>query len=254
MTPVLHTTITGHGQPIVLLHGFLSSSHYFHRLRRYLEADFQVITVDLLGFGLSPKPAGDYTYESHVKAIHNTLKHYKISVPVALIGHSTGALIAQRYARVHPDEVRAVVLFNPPLFLSPEQAIRVYLDSPGHYQKLLYSPQKHLYWRLLKSLPRNISRFRPAINLADVLRASRAGREETFTHVISRAELVDDLMATRQPTILIVGKKDRPIYQENLRRLTLPSTTTVQLVDSNHFFSANRPEESAKVIKSHLLQ
>ncbi|HEV8323741.1 MAG TPA: alpha/beta hydrolase [Myxococcota bacterium] len=47
--------------PLLLLHGFPTASHDFHRVLPALEARHRVVMLDLLGFGLSDKP-DDYSY------------------------------------------------------------------------------------------------------------------------------------------------------------------------------------------------
>jgi len=47
----------GKGHPILLLHGFDSSSLEFRRIYQSLKRNFQVIAPDLLGFGFTPRCA-----------------------------------------------------------------------------------------------------------------------------------------------------------------------------------------------------
>ena len=58
----IHVVEDGHhaGPPIVLLHGFAGSLHWFDRLAPLLAPERHVIRVDLLGHGGSEKPASGY--------------------------------------------------------------------------------------------------------------------------------------------------------------------------------------------------
>ncbi len=48
--------------PIVLLHGYPTSSFDFREMIKFLEDDYFVATLDFPGFGFSDKPQGDYSY------------------------------------------------------------------------------------------------------------------------------------------------------------------------------------------------
>lgn len=223
-------------------------------MRRRLSKTHQIITIDLLGFGQSPKPNTAYTYKEHVAAVRQSLEVLHLDTPFTLIGHSTGALIALRYARLFPDNVKTLQLFNPPIFTDEKQALATYKASGHHYRGLLLSKYRHLYWKALNLLPRNLSRTRSELNLADALRASRPAREGTFKNVITASEFFSDLQQIPQETLLVIGKRDRPIYQENIRAHTLPSNVNVQLVKTAHHTLVRAPRLSEQLIRAHLLQ
>src|SRR5690625_6511557 len=48
-----HLLTGGHGEPLVLLHGFNADSDHFTRVGRHLQTRFRVIAPDLPGFGLT---------------------------------------------------------------------------------------------------------------------------------------------------------------------------------------------------------
>ena len=52
------TGTRGGGEPIVLLHGFPTSSHLWARMAGCLPEGHRVLVVDLLGFGRSDRPRG----------------------------------------------------------------------------------------------------------------------------------------------------------------------------------------------------
>lgn len=249
----MHNKIAGDGEPIVLLHGFLASSHYFSILQKKLARTNKVIAIDLLGFGKSPKPRLVYTYEAQVQALHATIEHLKIDRPFTLIGHSMGALIAARYALIYPDEVRTVQFFNPPLFISPDQAIEAFRATGPHYRAMLHSPGRRIFWTGIKLLPRK-PMWRKPINLTDSLRASYEARETSYRRVILATEFFDDLARLSPRALLVVGRRDRLIYQENLRTIQLQPGVSLQFVDTDHHTPVKAPVLTERLIRSHLLQ
>ncbi len=250
---LLHSHISGQGDTIVLLHGYLSSGQYFKRLQKRLTVDHRVIALDLLGFGQSPKPKVDYTYSDHMVAIRATLQHLGIT-HYALLGHSMGALIALRYATQHPTDVRKILLFNPPLFTDREQMAATHLSTGRRYRILLYSRGKRLYWMTLRLVPRRYSRRRKPINFTDMISMNRHAREGSYHHVIGGATPFDDLRVVTMPTLLAVGLHDRDIYLDNLQGRTFPQHVTISKIDADHHPIVRKLDMTESLIRSYLLE
>ena len=53
--------VSGHGNPVTMLHGFPTSSIEWQGVLGALQAEHRVLAADFLGFGLSDKPAGLYS-------------------------------------------------------------------------------------------------------------------------------------------------------------------------------------------------
>jgi len=249
---VLHSEVSGSGAPFVLLHGYLSSSHYFKRLRASLERSHTVIALDLLGFGKSPKPKLSYTYQDHIDAIEYTLEHLSIQKPYILLGHSMGALVALRYAITHPAEIGKLLLFNPPLFKDRAQMTAEHLASARHYRLMLYSRARHALWPLLKLVPRNATKRRTTINFTDTVRMSKAAREGSYHNVIGDAEVFENLAKLTVPTLLVNGVRDRRIYAKNLQAWAPPAVVDLRIVDADHHMIVRDQELSLQLIENHI--
>lgn len=248
----LYVQISGSGAPVVFLHGYLSSSIYFRPMRRRLNKTNQVITVDLLGFGSSPKPKKAITHDEQVEAIRRALKTCGIKAPFTLIGHSMGALIAIRYAHKHPDDIQSLQLFNPPMFSHKEEATRSIKATGVHYRLLFHSPWRRTFWRVLKALPRMPATARFALNLTDILRASYQAREGSYTNIVA-TNFFADIQTISQPALLVVGSRDRRTYRENLLvHRPLPSNIDVKLVNTGHHTLVTTPNLAEKLIRTHL--
>ncbi len=104
----LNVALAGEGPPVVLLHGFPQTHLMWSAVAQDLRKDFQVIAVDLRGYGDSDKPdaTAPETYSKRnmaadIVAIAAQLGHERF----ALIGHDRGALVAVRAALDHPETV-----------------------------------------------------------------------------------------------------------------------------------------------------
>ena len=114
----------GQGPPVVLLHGFGGSMWQWEYQQADLSARHRVITLDLLGSGLSDKPAIDYGPDQLVDSFRGFLEALHIE-RASLVGNSMGAGLAIAFALTYPDRVDRLVLISG---LPPE--IESKLTSP----------------------------------------------------------------------------------------------------------------------------
>lgn len=103
--------VSGDGPSLVLIHGFSLDMRMWAPQVEALSRDHTVIRYDLRGFGQSSLPSGEY---DHCADLDAHLAHLAVTKPI-LVGLSLGANIALRYATLHPDNVRALVLAAPGL-------------------------------------------------------------------------------------------------------------------------------------------
>ena len=251
---LLHSTISGDGETIVMLHGYLSSSQYFKHIREKLNPDYRIVTLDLLGFGRSPKPRIDYTYDDHISAVHNTLTMLGITKPYILLGHSMGALVAARYATQYPDDISRLILFNPPLFTHTKQMIEVHKATGRHYDIMLYSKGRFILWPIIRAIPRNRSLRRRAINFSDTVAMSPRAREGSYKNILGGATIFTDLKHAPMPILLVNGKYDRVVYQQNLQGRQLPKQVQLTTIESGHHPLARDVDLAESIIRSYLLK
>jgi pimeloyl-ACP methyl ester carboxylesterase len=81
------------GQTIVLVHGFLGSTHWFDRLAPLLAEDFRVIRTDLIGHGASSDIEGGYSPDAQGRVLTRVLDYLGVTGGT-LLGHSLGADVA----------------------------------------------------------------------------------------------------------------------------------------------------------------
>jgi pimeloyl-ACP methyl ester carboxylesterase len=107
-------TATPNGATIVLLHGKNFCAATWSDTARGLAADgYRVIAPDQIGFCKSSKPSG-YQYSFHaMAALTAALLDQAGAGKVVLIGHSTGGILATRFALLHSQRVSKLVLVNP---------------------------------------------------------------------------------------------------------------------------------------------
>jgi len=115
----LHKGIdSGSGPLVVLLHGIGSSSAAWKRFVPLVQDNCRVVSFDLLGFGQSAKPDWiDYSVDDHAQAVIRSIKALKPSEPVILVGHSMGCLVAAHVAKLEPQLIKQLILYEVPLYV-----------------------------------------------------------------------------------------------------------------------------------------
>ncbi|HMI09398.1 MAG TPA: alpha/beta hydrolase [Candidatus Saccharimonadales bacterium] len=229
----------GDGEVIVLLHGFLASSSYWSKLQPLLtNSGYRVVTIDLLGFGHAPKPKNlQYTYDDHVTYLHKIFGDLNLS-KFTLIGHSMGALIASRYALLHPD-LNALILLHPPLYKNTQEAQNTLRSTGKHYRFFLDSRFRELGWIAMRVLP--FTRISPH---------GRAAREGSLRNVIESAQIFDDLEQMTTKTLLVIGSKDRHQYLTNITLFPLSRSVTISRHNVNHHSPFYKPNLVHDIVRT----
>lgn len=183
---------TGHGDPMILLHGLGSSRAVWDPIVPSLAERFDVIAVDLPGFGSSPPlPRGvEPTPAALAAAVIDLLNEHGIEQP-HLVGNSLGGWIAVEMAKT--SAARSLTLISP----------------AG-----LWARDAPLYCRASLRLSRGLARHaRPVLSR---LVASRPGRFLVFGQMYGRpAEL-----SPSQARGAIQGMGQCPGFDATLRATT----------------------------------
>lgn len=244
----LYATVNGNGPVVVLLHGYMSDRHYWDKLAAQLTAEYTVVAVDLQGFGRSPKPKdpAQYSFEQQALSLERTLAELGVKRPFILIGHSMGALVAATYAYLRSDHICHLILSNMSIFLDPTETRQQLSSTSRLYQTLLYKPQGRLLWPVIKtSLPLLKKGYRELRNMTKYhSHASRQGALSAIENTDAKV-LLERLTV---PTDLIIGLKDRAMYQKNITGITLPKNVILHYVPTGHHTPVQHPEFLVKLL------
>jgi pimeloyl-ACP methyl ester carboxylesterase len=116
----LHYVIGGHGDPVVLLHGWPETWYAWHKVLPALAKNYTVVAPDLRGLGDSSKPLTGYDGRTLAEDIHQLVTKLGFKT-IFLVGHDWGTQVAYSYAAAHPTEVKrlAVMELTIPGFAPP---------------------------------------------------------------------------------------------------------------------------------------
>ena len=117
----------GTGPVVVMAHGTPSWSWDWTHAVKTLRATHRVIAADMLGFGLSDRPAPavfPYTLEAHTGVLRDLLRHLNVD-RFALVVHDFGGPVALPLAVEAPHRVTSLTVMNSwawPLSVNPDFA------------------------------------------------------------------------------------------------------------------------------------
>src|SRR4051812_20008327 len=106
---------------VVLVHGYGEHiGRYEHVAQALVARNCAVVGPDHIGHGRSDgEPALVADFEPVVDDLRAVVQDARGELPVVMLGHSMGGLIAIRYAQRHRDDLAGLVLTAPAVGLSP---------------------------------------------------------------------------------------------------------------------------------------
>lgn len=108
-----HVLEGGHGENLVLLHGFNADADHFTRVARHLSRYFRILAPDLPGFGETEIDGPlDYRIAAQAERVLQWMDAAGVQ-HCYLGGSSMGGYVAAEVARRAPDRIRALWLLAP---------------------------------------------------------------------------------------------------------------------------------------------
>jgi 3-oxoadipate enol-lactonase len=108
----------GEGEPLVLLHGFGSSTRDWELQIPLFSERYRVVVIDFRGFGRSTRDQGPHCVEQFASDTLAVLDHLKID-RFRLLGYSMGGATAFQIGAQVPERIQRLVLVNTqPSFLA----------------------------------------------------------------------------------------------------------------------------------------
>lgn len=127
----LHYVRAGEGPPVVLLHGWGSTSFMWRKLMTLLAESYTVVAPDLRGIGDSDKPEGGYEKLSLARDVNGLVERLELG-PVRLVGHDLGGPVAYLYAAALEAPVERLAMLETVLFGVPFELDPRIVQPPWH--------------------------------------------------------------------------------------------------------------------------
>jgi pimeloyl-ACP methyl ester carboxylesterase len=107
----IYYEIHGDRSPLLLLHGFGSSTANWREFVPELAKHYQVINIDLRGHGRSTNPGNQFTHRKAADDILMLMNHLNLG-RVKAMGMSSGGMALLHLAKDNPGRVEAIVLIG----------------------------------------------------------------------------------------------------------------------------------------------
>lgn len=231
--------VAGKGPALVLIHGFSLDMRTWQPQFEALATDFTVIRYDLRGFGRSSEPCTEY---DHCADLAQLLDHLEIERPL-LVGLSLGANIALRYATLHPDEVRALVLASPGLPGHVWNAVRPPEAALAHARAQGVEAAKE-FW-LGHEMFVSLNDYPHARAEVAKIVGDYSGWHWRETDMQApAAPIIPQLEHIRVPALVVSGDRDVAGYREIAQRIadTVPGASLLRLETVGHMLNLEQPE------------
>jgi pimeloyl-ACP methyl ester carboxylesterase len=242
----LNYKIVGKGPVVVMLHGLAGTSQYFDRITKYLP-DHQIVSIDLLGFGKSPKPKNiQYTVEDHVDAIASTLENINIKTPYVMLGISMGALLALEYAKKYPKYISKIILVSPTIYSSPVVAKKK-IDETRAPNILMFGPVAKFACKNICSRQKLAQKINPVVMrhipkdvAKTVCEHSWESYSRSMQNIVINQPKQDITNISDIPLYIIYDKKDNLIEQDLIQDIARHSRRAeIVHVDGGHGMLVN---------------
>ena len=216
---------------VVYLHGWGQNIEMMKPVADPFSDDFNIVIIDLPGFGLSSEPTYVWTLYDYVECIKTLLDSLNIEEPI-LVGHSFGGKISLLYASMYP--VKKLVLFASPFKKEIKKeslklkTLKTLKKVPG-IKKLEGFAKKH-------------------IGSTDYKNASEHMRKIMVEHV--NLDLTNEVKKIKCPTLLLWGTSDDAVPVERAYELeSLINDAGVVIYDNcTHYAYLERLNQTINVL------
>ena len=230
----------GKGKAVLLLHGWGDSQQTFSRLVKDLSAKYEIITVDLPGFGASQSPDKAWQLEDFSNFLNEFVRKAKIGSLYAIVGHSNGGAIAiQALASKQLKSEKLILMASSGIRTgsSLRKIIFQIIAKTGNLATI-WMPERYRL-ALRKSL----------YNTAGSDYLAVPHMEETFKNIVRR-DGQKEASELNLPVLLIYadGDNDVPLSHGKIYDRIIKDSKLVIIPEAGHFVHHDQPEDVYKEI------
>ena len=243
--------LCGTGEPVIFLHGAGAGAVTWYPSIHTISKNFQVLALDIVGYGESDKPDAPYNRAYFSKWLNDFLKELKIA-KAQIVGLSQGGAIALQFAIDHPEKVDKLVL----------------VDAAGLGAKVSFWPLLGMLWMnyfpssmanrfnspylLHNPTTRDPNHIGYSIEVLQSKGGKNAFKQGRGTAVSKIPEAL--LKQIENETLLIWGKDDKlfPVEYGEAAAKIIPNAKLRVIQDAGHLPLMDQPEIFNKILSDFL--
>lgn len=257
----------GDGKPeeapkgVLLLHGLMGRAAHWADTARWLSGRYRAVGLDQRAHGRSDRPFdGDFARESFVRDAEAAIEQLGLA-PLALVGHSMGALTAWQLAAKRPDLVHALVICDMKASALGEQSQREWEEWFSSWPVPFATLADVRKW----FGEEDPALERPSPSRGDFFAEVMAEAEDGWRPVFSRRQMLavreawvhdahwDELARVTCPTLVVRavdGELGRAEAQEMVR--VLPRGIYAEVPEGGHLMHLEQPADWRRVVEPFL--
>jgi len=218
-------TMDGHGETLVLLHGFTGSSTTWESYIKRWKKEFQVIAIDMPGHGKTVCQT-PRSMEKFCEDVYHFLTHLQCE-KIHLLGYSMGGRAALSFALLYPEHIRSLVLESASPGLKTEKERKKRRDHDKNLAFRMKDNGIEAFVDEWEKIPLFASQKKLPLEIKHKIREERLSQSVDglsdsllFMGTGSQPSWWKNLHQLQIPVLLIVGEQDEKFVQLNKQMKT----------------------------------
>jgi len=238
----IYYEVHGSGPALLLTHGFSATTEMWKPNIAALSQRYRLILWDMRGHGQSDSPGDPYQYSADLTVGDmDTLLDACGEKQAVLGGHSLGGFMSLAYHLLHPERIKALMLFDTGPGYKKD-------DARAGWNKRAEAMAKNFTEKGLEALGRSAEvlacTHRSAQGLAFAARGMLAQRD---------ARVISSLESIKAPTLVLVGDKDEAYFAAtDYMASKIPGAKKVVIANAGHAVNIDQPGAFNEAVLSFL--
>jgi pimeloyl-ACP methyl ester carboxylesterase len=245
--------VSGHGNPVVLIHGVPEDGSMWHNQTEFLSNRYQLIIPDLPGSGKS-----ELTDEVSIDAMADVIKYILDAETISkavIIGHSMGGYVSVAFAEKFPGMIKALGLFHSSAYSDSD-------DKKEARKKNIAFIQKHGSYEFIRqSTPGLFSDTFKKDNKESVDGIIEKYKNFNPDSLAAYQQAMMDRSDKRkvferigEPVLFIIGANDKALpFEDSMQQCHIPALSYIHILkNSGHMGMLEEMEKSNDILEMFL--
>lgn len=254
----IHYISYGKGPLLVLIHGWTNDWSGFIPLMKELSG-FQILAVDLPGYGESTELKEEYTIEKIADVLAGLLKQLGTKADI-LCCVSMGTVIGVEFANKYPELLKKLILIGPPIIRYDWLPSKIYRDMVRLFDINAISRtlakkviSNNLYGHVTAKYLNMYKYDRELIDAYGLRGRKKVKKNALFQmgKAMYNFHMKNEMLKLKTPTLVVFGKFDKLIDLSagEVLQEVMKNVKVVWVTNAGHVVWFERPREAAHAIQ-----